>query len=161
MGKPDDPSRSHETHCEDPLAIRHARITSLRTKIPRLYLVARATGYRDRLARSLLSRFSDVLCIDGRYRALLMHELQPADVLIFEGKPNEPRLAECNHFLRQRDPATAVILLASRIDISDAINLLSYLFASGPAPAAPFPGCGGDPTSTDALDCQDASGACP
>jgi hypothetical protein len=43
------------------------------------------------------------------------------------------------------------------IDLADAIHLLSALFLGGPAPAAPFPACGTDPTE-DALDCEEA---CP
>ena len=43
------------------------------------------------------------------------------------------------------------------IDLADAIHLLSGLFLGGPAPAAPFPGCGADPTE-DALGCEEA---CP
>jgi hypothetical protein len=39
-----------------------------------------------------------------------------------------------------------------RIDISDSSYILSYLFLGGPAPAAPYPDRGGDPTE-DALDC--------
>jgi len=38
-------------------------------------------------------------------------------------------------------------------DLADAIRLLMYLFADGPAPAAPFPACGLDPTPADAVDC--------
>lgn len=46
-------------------------------------------------------------------------------------------------------------------DISDAIFALSSLFVPGsPNPAAPFPGCGEDPTDTDPLDCADFS-PCP
>ena len=43
------------------------------------------------------------------------------------------------------------------IDLADAIHLLSGLFLGGPAPAAPFPACGADPTE-DALGCGEA---CP
>jgi len=43
------------------------------------------------------------------------------------------------------------------IDLADAIHLLSGLFLGGPAPAAPFPGCGPDPTE-DPLGCEEA---CP
>jgi hypothetical protein len=43
------------------------------------------------------------------------------------------------------------------IDLADAIRLLSGLFQGGSAPAAPFPGCGADPTD-DALGCEEA---CP
>jgi len=39
------------------------------------------------------------------------------------------------------------------IDVSDPIYLLSYLFRKGPAPAAPFPDCGADPTP-DTLECE-------
>jgi hypothetical protein len=39
-----------------------------------------------------------------------------------------------------------------KTDIADAIYTLTHLFASGPAPRAPFPGCGTDPTA-DALSC--------
>ena len=39
-----------------------------------------------------------------------------------------------------------------RIDLSDAIYILSYLFVAGPEPAAPYPECGLDPTE-DALGC--------
>lgn len=44
-------------------------------------------------------------------------------------------------------------------DISDPVHLLTHLFAAGPAPAAPFPRCGDDPT-VDGLECQ-ATTACP
>jgi hypothetical protein len=37
--------------------------------------------------------------------------------------------------------------------VTDAIHLLDGLFRGGPAPAAPFPGCGGDPTE-DGLGCE-------
>lgn len=39
------------------------------------------------------------------------------------------------------------------LDTSDAVFLLSALFRGGPAPAAPFPACGEDPTE-DALGCE-------
>ncbi len=38
-------------------------------------------------------------------------------------------------------------------DIADAISLLSFLFSSGPAPLAPHPDCGEDPTQ-DGLNCS-------
>ena len=40
-----------------------------------------------------------------------------------------------------------------RINISDGIGLLNFLFLGGVPPAAPFPGCGADPTE-DSLDCR-------
>ena len=43
------------------------------------------------------------------------------------------------------------------VDLADAVYLLSGLFLGGPAPAAPFPACGEDPTE-DALGCEEA---CP
>ena len=43
------------------------------------------------------------------------------------------------------------------IDMADPIRVLSGLFQGGPAPAAPFPACGADPTE-DALGCEEA---CP
>ncbi|MEM7262503.1 MAG: FG-GAP-like repeat-containing protein [Planctomycetota bacterium] len=45
------------------------------------------------------------------------------------------------------------------VDIADPISELAFLFSLGAAPAAPFPGCGTDPT-TDALSC-DSFNACP
>ncbi len=44
------------------------------------------------------------------------------------------------------------------LDISDPISSLNYLFSGGAAPAAPFPGCGPDPTP-DAIGCGAAT--CP
>jgi hypothetical protein len=41
------------------------------------------------------------------------------------------------------------------VDISDAIVTLSHLFVGGPAPPAPFPECGTDPTD-DRLGCGQA-----
>lgn len=38
------------------------------------------------------------------------------------------------------------------VNLVDPISLLSYGFVQGPPPAAPFPGCGSDPTA-DAIDC--------
>jgi len=43
------------------------------------------------------------------------------------------------------------------IDLADAVRILAGLFLGGPAPAAPFPPCGADPTE-DALGCEEA---CP
>ena len=40
-----------------------------------------------------------------------------------------------------------------RLAVTDPIHLLDGLFRGGPAPPAPFPDCGGDPTA-DALGCQ-------
>lgn len=45
------------------------------------------------------------------------------------------------------------------IDVADAIAGLSYMFSSGPAPAAPFPDCGGEP-GTACLSCL-MDTACP
>jgi virginiamycin B lyase len=42
------------------------------------------------------------------------------------------------------------------IDVSDAVSILGYLFQLGDPPAAPFPGCGGDPTP-DSLGCSQHS----
>ena len=39
------------------------------------------------------------------------------------------------------------------LDLTDAIHILTYLFLRGPAPAAPFPECGADPSASDALGC--------
>ncbi|MFN0059610.1 MAG: chlorophyllase/cutinase-like alpha/beta fold protein [Planctomycetota bacterium] len=48
-----------------------------------------------------------------------------------------------------------------QLGLSDAVQLLAYLYVPGtPAPLAPFPICGADPTS-DALDCQGPLAACP
>ncbi len=44
--------------------------------------------------------------------------------------------------------------------INDAIRLLNYLFSSGTEPEAPFPDCGGDPTTEDALSCVGPVPAC-
>jgi hypothetical protein len=38
------------------------------------------------------------------------------------------------------------------VDLTDVVGLLDYLFLGGVAPAAPFPGCGADPTA-DGLGC--------
>jgi hypothetical protein len=38
------------------------------------------------------------------------------------------------------------------LDVADVTALLDYLFLSGPAPSAPFPAAGPDP-SGDGLDC--------
>ena len=46
----------------------------------------------------------------------------------------------------------------ARVEITDAIASLSFLFAGGPGPAPPGEDCGGDPTP-DALSC-DASTSC-
>lgn len=49
----------------------------------------------------------------------------------------------------------------SVVDISDAVFTLTWLFSQGPAPAAPFPGCGSDPTgATAGLPCP-VGAACP
>jgi hypothetical protein len=45
------------------------------------------------------------------------------------------------------------------LTLTDAIALLNYLFRSGPAPPAPFPDCGTDPTA-DALECETYSLRC-
>jgi len=45
------------------------------------------------------------------------------------------------------------------LDLSDGVYLLAYLFLGGPAPPAPFPDCGTDPTD-DELDCASYEG-CP
>ena len=45
------------------------------------------------------------------------------------------------------------------LTIGDAIVTLSFLFSNGPAPAAPFPDCGLDPTP-DSLSCDGPVGAC-
>jgi len=46
--------------------------------------------------------------------------------------------------------------------INDAIWLFNFLFASGPQPAAPYPKCGPDPTTDDALgDCKYPKEFCP
>jgi hypothetical protein len=36
-----------------------------------------------------------------------------------------------------------------KVDISDAVFLLGFLFLGGEAPKAPWPGCGADPTADD------------
>ena len=46
------------------------------------------------------------------------------------------------------------------VDISDPIFLLGGLFTQGVLPPPPYPACGFDPTSLDALDCADFA-ACP
>ena len=46
---------------------------------------------------------------------------------------------------------------SGKIDITDAIYSLSFLFLGGPAPASSFPGCGTDATIDD-LDCQSYAG---
>lgn len=45
-------------------------------------------------------------------------------------------------------------------DLADPISALSHLFAGAAAPAAPFPGCGEDPTP-DPLSCFVAPATCP
>lgn len=47
-----------------------------------------------------------------------------------------------------------------RADLADAVFLLSYLFKSGLAPVAPFPGAGID-TTEDQLDCDSGLSVCP
>lgn len=47
-----------------------------------------------------------------------------------------------------------------RIDIADMVYTLSYLFGGGPAPGAPFPGCGADPDPGSGFGC-DAGASCP
>lgn len=47
-----------------------------------------------------------------------------------------------------------------QIDTSDAVWILSYQFQGGPAPPAPFPGCGTDPTE-DELGCDESQLVCP
>ncbi|MGE3166446.1 MAG: hypothetical protein AB7O52_16210 [Planctomycetota bacterium] len=47
------------------------------------------------------------------------------------------------------------------LDIVDPIYLLSYAFLMGDPPAAPFPGCGTDPSLGDRLDCLGPIAACP
>ena len=42
------------------------------------------------------------------------------------------------------------------VDVSDVINLLSYLFLDGPEPAPPFSECGVDETE-DELDCEEST----
>lgn len=46
------------------------------------------------------------------------------------------------------------------VDSSDATYLIAYEFQGGPAPPAPFPDCGTDPTD-DELDCATQQDACP
>src|SRR5262245_4586919 len=46
-----------------------------------------------------------------------------------------------------------------QVNLSDAVHLLRHLFQGGPAPPAPFPDCGVDPTA-DGLDCV-SSVLCP
>jgi hypothetical protein len=46
------------------------------------------------------------------------------------------------------------------VNIADGVTMLSYLFSSGPAPAAPFPNCGVDPTA-DSVNCASYPAACP
>lgn len=43
---------------------------------------------------------------------------------------------------------------SARVELTDAVFLLSYLFLSGPAPEAPFPGCGGLPDGVASLGCD-------
>ncbi len=40
------------------------------------------------------------------------------------------------------------------LSLVDVIYILSYLFTSGPAPLAPFPDCGEDPTPADTFGCE-------
>jgi len=42
------------------------------------------------------------------------------------------------------------------INVTDAVSLLRFLFQEGPAPAAPFPSAGKDPTGTDPYHCTGA-----
>jgi len=46
-------------------------------------------------------------------------------------------------------------------DIADPIHTLAHLFSNGPAPPAPFPACGIDPTTDDLLDCASYNASCP
>ena len=41
---------------------------------------------------------------------------------------------------------------SGRVDLTDAIGLLQFLFLGGAGPRSPFPGCGADP-SEDGLGC--------
>ena len=59
--------------------------------------------------------------------------------VLFQGQPNS-----CWDAMDTNDSGQATI--------ADAIYLVSYLFTSGPAPHAPFPNCGADPTA-DSLGC--------
>ncbi len=40
------------------------------------------------------------------------------------------------------------------LSLVDVIYILSYLFVAGPAPLAPFPDCGEDPTTADTFECE-------
>ncbi len=42
---------------------------------------------------------------------------------------------------------------SGNVDLADPVALFLYLFANGPAPAIPYPDCGNDSPSEDALDC--------
>ncbi len=44
------------------------------------------------------------------------------------------------------------------VDVTDAVDLLRYLFKRGPAPPAPFPAPGADPTAGDPYHCGGGSG---
>lgn len=47
-----------------------------------------------------------------------------------------------------------------QLELSDAIDLLGYLFTTSASPAAPFPDCGQDPT-VDGIPCEGSTNACP
>ena len=47
------------------------------------------------------------------------------------------------------------------VDLADAMYIIEYRFLAGALPAAPFPGCGTDPTD-DGVDCDSGSfSSCP
>ncbi len=66
-------------------------------------------------------------------------------------------------YLFQMGPATCLDALEVNDDgllnIADGISILGFLFTMGPPPAAPFPGCGSDPTS-DSVECDSYNGSC-
>ena len=47
-----------------------------------------------------------------------------------------------------------------RVDLSDAVYTLAFLFRGGPAPGAPFPFCGEDPTGDALADCEGSQPSC-
>lgn len=67
------------------------------------------------------------------------------DAVAILGSIFAPAVDPCLDMLDVNDDGT--------VDVSDPVSLLGFLFASDPAPGAPFPGCGLDP-SADALPCS-------
>lgn len=116
----------------------------------------------------MIERGSRIRCVVALWAGFfLAADLQPADFLRGD-VDGSGRLAVSDAIrilvhLFQGDPTAVPCADAAdaddsgAIDLADAVQLLSGLFLGGMAPAAPFPGCGPDPTE-DGLGCEEA---CP